>query len=89
MSAMISLGSDLKNIVSCEKKKNWLNSAFFPSFYTSGSGSGTGLGIRIHGPKWIRIRIHATDLFFLIQEYMLGVPAYLVILDGILAKKQN
>ena len=29
---MMSLGSDLKNIISCEKKICWLNSAFFHEF---------------------------------------------------------
>ena len=54
---MMSLGSDLKNIISCKKKKKncWLNSAFFPSFYTSGSGSTDPIEsgsdrIRIHTP---------------------------------------
>ena len=40
MSAMTSLGTDLKNIISCEKKKKcWLNFAFFPLSYSSGSSA--------------------------------------------------
>ena len=56
----IFLGLDLKTIISHEKKPpkmSWLNSAF-PFIYTSGSGIEFGLRIRIHGPKWMRIRIH-------------------------------
>ena len=48
MSAMMSFSSDLKNIISCKKKRDFycLNSAFSPLI----------LYLWIHGPKWIQIR---------------------------------
>ena len=59
-SAPTFFSSDLKNIISCEKKRFcWLNSAF--PFILSVILY-LWIRIRIHVPKWIRIRFYITDL---------------------------
>ena len=77
---MMSFGSDLKNIISYDKKDAcWINSAFFPPFYTSGSGSTdpneSGSGF--------------TPLFFLLRNFFPQSPIYMDSITVPLIKKKS